>query len=143
MIKDDDFDPLDSLLAEEIQPLPVGPNGTFNPQLPIQPEPIPEATKENMVCLRDCRHYVEVVSRFNAGNAKGTLEREPKQINRFCAAMGPGSEIDLTDELVTSCNRWDPILPEESLMKKFRQDRWLRNSLTASIKENAKEEDNE
>lgn len=120
----EEFDPLDSLLAEDLQPLPIGPDGGFNPTLPVQPEPIPEATPENMVCLRDCRYYMEVVSRFNAGNAKGTLGFQPRQINRFCKAI-PGTDIDLTDELVSECSDWDPIPVDEVVAKSKRRQEWI------------------
>ena len=102
----------------------MGPDGGFIPTLPVQPEPIPEATPDNMICLRDCRHYVEIVSRFNAGNAKGTLGFQPRQINRFCKAIA-GTDIDLTDELVSDCSDWDPISAEEIVAKSKRRQEWL------------------
>lgn len=109
MENDDDLvDPLDRLLAEDIPPaMPPGPGGLFAPA-PIQPEPIPEATPETMICLRGpCVHYVEIQTRFQAGNSKGTLDAVPVQKNRFCNVMA-ASEIDLTDEIVMDCNKWDP-----------------------------------
>jgi hypothetical protein len=127
---DDDnlVDPLDALLAEEIPPLPPqAPDGTFIPS-PVQPEPIPEATPETMVCLRGpCEHYVEIRSRFQHGNAVGTLEHEPVQINRFCKAIH-GTDIDLTDELVHECNQW---VPTSSLVlhgRKVLREEWERNN---------------
>ena len=120
----DEIDPLDAFLAEEVSPLPVGPDGGFMPQLPIQPEPIPQATPETMVCLRDCRYYLEVVSLFKAGNSKGTLGYQPKQINRFCRAI-PGDQIDLTDELVSECSDWDPIPVESLTDREKRRKDWF------------------
>ena len=127
MNDDEDFDPLDSLLAEEIEPLPVAPDNGFMLTLPVQPAPIPAATKETMICLRDCKYYLELTTRFNAGNTKGTLGFEPKQLNRFCRAI-PGTEIDLTDELVSECTDWEPI-PATELTRRTRvQKAWLKKN---------------
>jgi hypothetical protein len=127
---DDDamIDPLDTLLAEEIPPLPpTAPDGTFVPTL-IQPEPIPEATPETMACLRGpCRFYVEIKSRFQHGNTKGTLDHEPVQINRFCKAI-QGTDIDLTDELVHDCNHWDPMDSSVVSELNLRRIRWAREN---------------
>lgn len=123
---DDDFDVFDSLLAEETQPLPMGPQG-FAPILPIQPEPIPEATKENMICLRDCKFFMQIDSRFQHGNTKGTLTKEPVQFNRFCKAI-PGTEIDLTDELVRECSDWDPIPLIQIKQRETRRNKWLKEN---------------
>lgn len=111
-------DHLNRLLAEDLNPLPpVSGDGGFVPQMPIMQEPIPEASPDNMICLRGpCKNYIEIVSRFNAGNTKGTLDHMPKQINRFCKVI-PGTDIDLTDEVVKDCSEWDPLLPEDNLVK--------------------------
>ena len=129
--KDDEEyeDPLDAFLAEEPQALPpMSPDGGFMPQLPIQPEPIPDATPENMICLRGpCRHYVEMTSLFQAGNTKGTLEHLPRQINRFCRAI-PGDAIPLTDEVVRICSEWDPLTPADMLARSRRRNSWLKKN---------------
>lgn len=120
---DDLVDPLDTILAEELPPaMPPSPGTQFSPA-PIQPEPIPEATPENMICLRDCRHYVELITNFQAGNAKGTLQHVPRQTNRFCKVI-EGSDIDLTDELVSVCNQWDPIDPTFVFERNLRRKRY-------------------
>lgn len=122
--EDDDLDdPLNRLLAEEIVPIVPGPGG-FMPSLPLVPEPIPPATPETMVCLRGpCKYYVEIVSMFQHGNTKGTLERAPRQQNRFCRAI-EGTDIDLTDELVFECNTWEPLLKAETLVRTARRAQW-------------------
>jgi hypothetical protein len=123
----DDRDPLDAFLADDPLPLPpLAPDGGFVPGH-VDAEPLPQVTPETMVCLRDCRHYVEIVSRFNHGNARGTLAHEPRQVNRFCAAIA-GTDIDLTDELVRECNMWDPT-PELFSARQFRQEQWARDHL--------------
>lgn len=129
MIRDTDkLDPLDSMLNdEEPGPLPIGPDGGFVPQM-IQPEPIPAATAENMICLRGpCKYYLQIDSRFNAGNSKGTLDRVPVQKNRFCRAI-PGTEVDLTDELVMDCSDWDPIDNLIVIERLIRRETWIKNN---------------
>lgn len=124
----EDFDPLDSLLSEETNALPpVAADGGFMPTFPVMPEPIPTATKETMICLRDCKYYLELTTRFNAGNTKGTLGFEPKQLNRFCRAI-PGTEIDLTDELVSECSDWEPISETELTRRTKLQKAWLKQN---------------
>lgn len=100
--------PLDAVLRAP-GVLGAGPDGGLLPQGVGMPEPIPEATVENMICLRGpCRYYHEMVSVFQAGNPKGTLEQPMLQTNRSCTYV-PGSCTDLVDECVTDCNNWDPI----------------------------------
>lgn len=127
MLNDDDDDvndPLNRLLADEVDFAPTpGPNG-FAPSLPMVPEPIPPATPETMVCLRGpCKHYMELQSMFQHGNTKGTLEHVPKQTNRFCRAI-EGTDIDLTDELVYNCSEWEPLLKAETLLRETRRAAW-------------------
>lgn len=118
-MSDTERDPLDRYLAEETQPLPpLGFDGGFLPAR-IEVEPVPEATPETMICLRDCRHYVEIRTRFGHSNARGTLEREPIQVNRYCRAL---QEMDLTDELVRDCSEWDPREPDGARLA--RQKAW-------------------
>lgn len=102
------IDPLDAILRGEPSPVPLAPNGGFNPQLPLLPERIPDATLENFVCLRGpCQYYMEMRMPAALGNTRGTFEKIPTQVNRFCHRMG-GTYITLTDELVSACSEWDP-----------------------------------
>lgn len=119
-------DPLDTLLAEDTQPAPpMGPDGSFMPQLPVELEPIAEATPENMICLRGpCRFYLEMDTNFQAGNTRGTLERKPIQRNRFCRVI-PGDSIPLTDEVVSACSEWDPLVPADTLRRNANRKKWL------------------
>jgi hypothetical protein len=123
-----DRDPLDAFLADDPMPMPpIGPDGGFMPGHPLESEPIPAVTPETMVCLRDCRHYVEIRTRFAHGNTKGTLAREPVQVNRYCRAI-PGSDIELTDELVRECSEWDPDATAAAA-RRMRQEKWLETNL--------------
>lgn len=126
MFDDDELDdPLNRLLADETDLAPTPIAGGFVPVMPLEPEPIPEATPETMICLRGpCRHYMELQSMFQHGNTKGTLDHVPKQQNRFCRAI-EGTDIDLTDEVVYECTEWDPLLKAETLARKVRRDQWL------------------
>lgn len=126
MINDDDDldDPLNRLLADEIELAPTPQGNSFVPNMPLMPEPIPAATPETMICLRGpCRHYMELTSLFQHGNTKNTLDHVPKQTNRFCRAI-EGTDIDLTDELVFECSNWEPLLRAETLVRSARRDQW-------------------
>jgi hypothetical protein len=112
MDADERIDPLDKLMAEDLDPVPPPAPGTdglpFPTGMNFLPEPIPEATPENLVCLRGpCRHYVEITTRFQSGNTKGTLDHVPRQINRYCNVL-QSEHIDLTDEAVLDCSHWYP-----------------------------------
>lgn len=109
---EDEIGPLEALLKEEIV---AGPPG--KPDRIKQGEPIPAATPETMICLRGCKHYVEILTRFQAGNPKGTFDKPPQARNRFCKAI-PSSEIDLTDELVEECNLFEPLTAIALLKRK-------------------------
>lgn len=121
MREDDRVDPFDSLLEEE------GQVGVFSPQGvladPIGPEdPIPEATEANMICLRGpCRHYVEITKRFKAGN-RG-MDRQFRQATRFCNVL-TSEWIDLTDEAVFDCSRWEPMTPAELTQIRVKRDQF-------------------
>lgn len=105
---EDQIDALDRLLreADELPPPPVGMDGTFA-RMP-RPDPIPEASPRTMICLRGpCQHYVEIITRAQTMNARGTLPKAPRSTNRFCTVI-PSGETDLTDELVEECSHWTP-----------------------------------
>ena len=99
--------PSERLAHEEPGPLPpLAPDGGL-PHLPLDPPPpLPKATPEEFVCLRGpCCHYVEMVS--PAGVEVKVEGYEPVQVNRYCRVI-PGVYLDLTEDSVFSCNRWDP-----------------------------------
>lgn len=119
---EDQVGALDRLLAEDISggPMP-GPGGMVGEQL--RPEPIPEATPASMICLRGpCVHYLEIKSKFQAGNTKGTLKKAPVATNRFCMKI-LGTDIDMTDELPVDCNYWQPR--EDEPVISAARVRWL------------------
>lgn len=134
MINDNDDerdDPLNRLLADETDLAPTPAGMGFVPVMPLEPEPIPAATPETMICLRDCKHYMELTSMFQHGNSKNTLDHVPKQKNRFCRAI-KGTDIDLTDEVVYECNEWTPLLKEEKLILLTRREQWKKEQDGAS-----------
>lgn len=107
---------------------PIAPDGGPAPQVPDLPDPIPAATEGNFICLRGpCRHYWEIELPFESGNPKGAFAelglRTPRQIARSCVC-GP-REMELTDNCVYACNRWDPLTPEETAARSARRDRYL------------------
>lgn len=115
-------DPLDRLLETEPAVVPVAPDGGFAPTIVDYPEPIPEATVQTMVCLRNCRHYFETAVPFAAGNPKGTFKKLPVQTTRYCTVTA--SPIDLTDENVFDCTRWDPLEPDVLAATLKRREDW-------------------
>lgn len=118
---------------------PMAPDGGPSPVAIAAPPPMPPATPELFVCLRGpCRHYWELVTHLESGNPADTWDaeeglvdpqtgaavRQPRQINRTCL-VHPGLETDLTDDLVYSCDRWDPLIPGERLLKRRDKNRHL------------------
>jgi len=89
------------------------------------PEPIPDAIPENMVCLRGpCKYYQEIVQNFDAGNTKGTLQRAPLQIMRFCIR---GTEaLDLYDGVPRKCSTGDPSTPDGHAELEERRNAYLK-----------------
>ena len=82
----------------------------FAPKGVGMPEPIPAATEESFVCLRGpCRYYLELVQFFGAGNPEGTPGVKNEGTIRMCLRPS-GEPIDLVDELIYSCNQWDPSI---------------------------------
>lgn len=121
----------DSLIDALDNAISIEHPGGFQPtQLGVgMPPPIPEATEENMVCLRGpCRHLYQADQYFAAGNPAGTPGVERVMTTRFCL-LPKGEPIDLTDECVYKCSHWDPS-PDEEL--ETRRAKWL-----ASQKESA------
>jgi hypothetical protein len=119
----DQLDPLDAMLAFEPGPLPpVAPDGGFAPQIAGPMEPIPDATIGNMLCFRNCKHFVQITVPFPHGNAKGTFQRIPVLFTRYCTITP--SPIDLTDEVVFDCTHWDPTSPADLDAVGKRRDDW-------------------
>lgn len=107
-------DPKATMEEWEPSPLPpIAPDGGFAPDMVGNPEPIPEWTPENSICLRGpCTHYWHLVTMSEAGNPKGTWEAlgvsEPRQHNHTCL-VHPGLETDLTENNVYGCSKWAPM----------------------------------
>jgi hypothetical protein len=118
---------------------PIAPDGGIAPGYGVGLAPaVPAATPANFVCLRGpCRHYWEVHTFMASGNPSATWGedglkdeagqpiRQPRQINRSCLSA-PGSEMELTDDTVYFCNRWDPMTPRELRRREKPQQRHLK-----------------
>lgn len=94
---------------------PRGADGGFDPRhVQInKPPKIPDATPDNMVCLRGpCRYYWALTTLFDAGNPAGTFAElglpTPRQRHHVCMRI-PGTETELTEDCVFECNQWDPV----------------------------------
>jgi hypothetical protein len=98
--------PMDFIAETPFTPVAPLPEGKV-PHLALAPsEPTPPADPEHFVCLRGpCRHYTEIVSLSDAeSKIPGFVTT---QINRYCGVVR-GVIIDLTEDNVFSCSRWDP-----------------------------------
>lgn len=118
--------PLDTYAAIPASPLPpMAPDGGILPGSIGTPPPVPAADPAIFVCLRGpCRHYWEMVTHLVAGNPGETWGEDglkdpdgkplvaPRQVSRVCQA-NPGTETEITDDVVYACNRWDPLLPSD------------------------------
>lgn len=99
--------PSERLADEEPGPLPpMAPDGGIMPMPLDLPPPLPKAVPEEFVCLRGpCRHYVELTS---LAEVEVKVEGwQPVQKNRYCRVL-QGAYLDLTEDSVFECNRWDP-----------------------------------
>lgn len=99
--------PSERLANEEPGALPPpAPDGGIPPMPLDLPPPIPPASPEEFVCLRGpCRHYIELES---LAEVEVKIEGyQPVQKNRYCRVI-PGVYLDLTEDSVFGCNRWDP-----------------------------------
>lgn len=110
----DKKDPIEALLDDDT-PVVVPNASGFMPMPPVGPmAPIPQVNEDTLYCLRGpCKHYLEVIQRFDAGNTVGTLKKEPRLTNRFCTKH----DLELTDQVVYECNHWHPIDEEEKLRR--------------------------
>ena len=110
---------------------PIAPDGGFIATSVGIGAPVPGADPARFICLRGpCVHYWERETFYASGNPKetwgedglrgpdGTPIRMPRQVDRTCLAH-PGTETELTDELVYQCSRWAPI----SWWARFKRDR--------------------
>lgn len=87
-------------------PLPLAP-----------PEPVPERTPENLICLRGpCRHYWYLKTMAQAGNPQGTWEAlnipSPRKHHHICLVQ-PGVETEFEGDNCFDCSRWDPLTKRE------------------------------
>jgi hypothetical protein len=118
---------------------PIAPDGGIEPGYGIGLAPaVPAATPATFVCLRGpCRHYWEVHTFMASGNpaetwgedglkdGEGRPIRQPRQINRSCLSAA-GNEMELTEDTVYFCNRWDPLTPRELRRREKPQQRYLK-----------------
>jgi len=79
------------------------------------PYRIPDATPENMVCLRGpCRHYWFSKTSAEIGNPAGFFEsigqEEPRQHHHVCLL----DDSQLKDDCVFECSQWDPLSPRKA-----------------------------
>ncbi len=96
--------------------VPIAPDGGIAPGYGADqiPAPLPAEAK-TFICLRGpCRFYWQTQSEFPYGNPEGTFEpgKEPRSISRACLTH-PGVHMDLTEDTVYDCNRWDPLEQRE------------------------------
>lgn len=139
----------------DAEPSAVAFGGIEGVAAPPPPMPEPEVSPANMACLRGpCRHYWELVTHVDAGNATGTFGDDglrevtdvevvgeegeveltygdgfvqmPRQMNRACL-VNPGYETELTGDCVYECSRWDPEDPRDPhlLARMMRRKEWL------------------
>lgn len=103
-------------LDASLPSLAVAPDGGLAAGPVGLPRPLPQARPEDFVCLRGpCRHYVEIGSLADVEDRVDIADYRPMQINRMCRVI-PGIQIDLTDDAVLDCNRWDPEDDDLALM---------------------------
>jgi hypothetical protein len=142
---DDDLDERRKVPAEQYKDIspapmpPIAPDGGIAPGYGIGLAPaVPAATPTNFVCLRGpCRHYWEVHTFMASGNPAETWGedglkdehgkpiRQPRQINRSCLSAA-GNEMELTEDTVYFCNRWDPLTARELRRREKPQQRYLK-----------------
>lgn len=133
--------PLDSLADVELGGMPtIGPDGAPAIGTLGMAPAVPAATPDLFICLRGpCRHYWQLETFFASGNPLMTWDvehglkdpetgepvRMPRQISRSCLAH-PGTETEITDDLVFDCSRWDPLTPRENKMLAKRRSKYLK-----------------
>ena len=116
-----------ALVYDRVAPSPLPPMGPDGGPLGTggvgPPPPLPAATPDHFVCLRGpCLHYWQMETHMDAGNPaetwgedglrddEGKPVRQPRQISRTCL-VHPGVEVELTENVVYACSRWEPQLP--------------------------------
>jgi hypothetical protein len=132
----DDIPTLGISGADDFEPAPIPPGAasTTGVMAPIGgvglPPALPPATPENWVCLRGpCRFYMHFQSAGEFGNPEGTFEEgeEPKMNHHYCTAI-PGSYLDMGDDMIFKCGRWDPEDPDdiEVMARERRRSKYLK-----------------
>lgn len=117
--------------------IPIAPDGGIVPGYGAEPlPPAIQLTAQNSVCVRGpCRYYWHVVTDFPAGNPESTWDgklidpktglpvTKPQQHNHSCLVQ-PGLEMDMTEDVIFACNRWDPVDPQsdEALEREARRE---------------------
>lgn len=124
--EEDPIELMESLLSSDGAggPLPpMAPDGGFAPSIAAEPAPIPEASIETSICLcGPCRHYIEMVSWFPSGNTEGSPGYDARELVRYCDRLR-SAHISLSEELVFTCNAWDPIDEQEVEKRAKLQDK--------------------
>lgn len=100
--------------------------GGAGPHLPLVPPAEARAfTPKNVPCLRNCIHYMSVLTPFDHGNPAGTFAegKEPLQRQHLCTAV-PGVFLELSaDSPVYECEeRFEPrigVNPLIALREKY------------------------
>ncbi|HZJ67658.1 MAG TPA: hypothetical protein VFD36_29345 [Kofleriaceae bacterium] len=121
----------------ELGQMAFGPDGT--PSVGIGPgASVPQADPRLFICLRGpCVHYWQRETFFASGNPKATWDdlvdpetgekvRMPRQVDRTCTAH-PGTETELTDELVYDCTKWVPMTPRQVRKRERARRRYYKN----------------
>lgn len=132
--------PLDRYKDFEPSSVTISPDGGIAAGFVGEAPAVPNATPDNMICLRGpCRHYFELETFIASGNTKSTWDPEtglkdpltgepvrmPRQTTRSCTAE-LGIETDLTDDCVYACNRWSPLTPRELKAEAKRREKYLK-----------------
>lgn len=80
------------------------------------PEPVPERTPENLICLRGpCRYFWSMETMGHSGNPASywrELGVAPPRQRHLSCLRDPSGETDFTDDNVFTCNQWDPLLSD-------------------------------
>lgn len=83
------------------------------------PEPVPERTPENLICLNGpCRYFWSMETMGHSGNPASywrELGVAPPRQRHLSCLRDPSGETDFTDDNVYTCNQWDPMTREETV----------------------------
>jgi hypothetical protein len=94
-------------------PLAIAPDGGIAPGIAAAGgATLPRATPQEWVCLRGpCQNFLTLQGSFDSQNTKASGEGFKRRYY-YCTAIH-GSYIELEDEVIYDCNRWDPEDPSE------------------------------